>query len=35
MGMSKLQQIVALFQKESKGEVPMAIIQNGTLPTEK
>ncbi len=35
MGMSKLAQIVALFQKESKGEIPVAIIQNGTLPTEK
>jgi uroporphyrin-III C-methyltransferase len=35
MGMSKLAQIVALFQKESKGEIPVAIIQNGTMPTEK
>lgn len=35
MGMSKLSQIVALFQKESKGETPIAIIQNGTTPDEK
>jgi uroporphyrin-III C-methyltransferase len=35
MGMSKLEQIVALFQKESKGETPVAIIQNGTTPQEK
>ena len=35
MGMSKLAQIVALFQKESKGETPIAIIQNGTTPEEK
>lgn len=35
MGMSKLEQIVALFQKESKGETAIAIIQNGTLTNEK
>jgi uroporphyrin-III C-methyltransferase len=35
MGMSKLDQIVTLFQKESKGEMPVAIIQNGTTPQEK
>jgi uroporphyrin-III C-methyltransferase len=35
MGMSKLAEIVALFQKESKGEMPVAIIQNGTTPQEK
>jgi len=35
MGMSKLQQIVSLFQKESKGETPVAVIQNGTMPNEK
>lgn len=34
MGMSKLSQIVALFQQESKGETPVAIIQNGTTPDE-
>ena len=35
MGMSKLSQIVTLFQKESKGETSIAIIQNGTTPYEK
>ena len=35
MGMSKLNQIVALFQNQSKGKTPVAIIQNGTLPNEK
>lgn len=35
MGMSKLAQIVSLFQNESKGEMPIAIIQNGTMPNEK
>jgi uroporphyrin-III C-methyltransferase len=35
MGMSKLSQIVGLFQKESKGETPIAIIQNGTTSNEK
>jgi len=35
MGMSKLEEIVGLFQKESKGEMPVAIIQNGTTPEEK
>lgn len=35
MGMGKLAQIVDLFQKYGKGESPIAIIQNGTLPTEK
>ena len=35
MGMSKLAQIVSLFQKETKGETPIAIIQNGTLSSEK
>ena len=35
MGMSKLDQIVAIFQKESKGGTPVAIIQNGTTPEEK
>nr|WP_315198505.1 uroporphyrinogen-III C-methyltransferase [uncultured Flavobacterium sp.] len=35
MGMSKLSQIVALFQKESKGAIPVAIIQNGTTVNEK
>lgn len=35
MGMNKLSEIVALFQNESKGETPVAIIQNGTTPNEK
>ncbi|CAM4068351.1 uroporphyrinogen-III C-methyltransferase [Flavobacterium sinopsychrotolerans] len=35
MGMSKLSQIIDLFQKESKGETPVAIIQNGTTAQEK
>ncbi|MNP94509.1 Siroheme synthase [compost metagenome] len=35
MGMSKLSQIVTLFQKESKGETPVAIIQNGTTVNER
>lgn len=35
MGMSKLSQIIELFQKESKGETPVAIIQNGTTIQEK
>jgi uroporphyrin-III C-methyltransferase len=35
MGMSKLDQIVSIFQNESKGETPVAIIQNGTTPQEK
>ncbi|MEQ6123488.1 uroporphyrinogen-III C-methyltransferase [Pseudotenacibaculum sp. MALMAid0570] len=35
MGMSKLSKIINLFQQEGKGEVPIAIIQNGTLPNEK
>ena len=35
MGMSKLEEIVAIFQSESKGETSVAIIQNGTTPEEK
>ena len=35
MGMSKLSQIVSLFQQESQGETAIAIIQNGTTPQEK
>ena len=35
MGISKLTQIIDLFQKESKGETPVAIIQNGTTAQEK
>lgn len=35
MGMHKLPQIVDLFQKEDKGDLPVAIIQNGTTNDEK
>ncbi len=35
MGMGKLKEIVRCFQNEGKGKIPAAIIQNGTLPTEK
>ena len=35
MGMSKLSQIVTLFQNEDKGKNPVAIIQNGTMTNEK
>lgn len=35
MGMSKLSKIVKHFQDVGKGETPVAIIQNGTLPNEK
>lgn len=35
MGMSKLEEIVAIFQKENKGETPIAIIQNGTTANQK
>ncbi len=35
MGMSKLGEIVQLFQKEGKGELPVAIIQEGTTGNEK
>lgn len=35
MGMSKLSQIVELFNKEGKSETPIAILQNGTRADEK
>ncbi len=35
MGMSKLAAIAALFQKEGKSEMPIAIIQNGTRKDER
>ncbi|RUT71052.1 uroporphyrinogen-III C-methyltransferase [Flavobacterium cupreum] len=35
MGMHKLPQIINLFQKENKGNLPVAIIQNGTTAEEK
>jgi uroporphyrin-III C-methyltransferase len=35
MGLKKLGEIVALFEKYGKGDTPIAIIQNGTLPSQK
>ncbi|MBA6155810.1 uroporphyrinogen-III C-methyltransferase [Tenacibaculum sp. S7007] len=35
MGMGKLAEIVSLFKKEEKGDLPVAIIQNGTTIHEK
>jgi len=35
MGMSKLPDIVALFEKEHKADLPVAVIQNGTRTNEK
>ncbi len=35
MGMGKLSQITSLFEQEGKGDVPVAIIQEGTTPQEK
>lgn len=35
MGMSKIEEIQSVFQKENKGDTPVAIIQNGTTPQEK
>ena len=35
MGMSKLSEIVAIFKKYGKTEIPTAIIQNGTTKNEK
>ncbi len=35
MGMSKLNEIVTLFKKFKKGNIPAAIIQNGTTKNEK
>ena len=35
MGFSKLKEIVALFQSHGKGDLPIALIQNGSLPNEK
>ena len=34
MGMGKLSQITSLFEQEGKGDVPVAIIQEGTTPQE-
>ncbi len=35
MGLRKLAEIMAVFQKLGKGELPVAVIQNGTLPSQK
>lgn len=35
MGYAKILQIVNLYQEEGKGDVPIAVIQNGSLPTER
>lgn len=35
MGLNKLSQIVEVFKKEDKHDTAVAIIQNGSLPTEK
>lgn len=35
MGLKKLGEIMALFQSYGKGDLPVAVIQNGTLPTQK
>ena len=35
MGMHKLPEIVELFQQQNKGDLPVAIIQNGTTEEEK
>jgi len=35
MGLNKIQEIMEQFQSHGKNETPVAIIQNGTLPTQK
>jgi len=35
MGYSKLQQILSLYQENGKGNLPIALIQNGSLPNER
>lgn len=35
MGMKKLPEIVSIFQEKRKGDLPVAIIQNGSMPDEK
>lgn len=35
MGMRKLAEIMAVFQGLGKGDLPVAVIQNGTLPAQK
>lgn len=34
MGLNKLAEIVRVYQHEGKGELPVAVIQNGSLPDE-
>jgi uroporphyrin-III C-methyltransferase len=34
MGLNKLHEIAEVFQKYHKGSTPVAVIQNGSLPTE-
>jgi uroporphyrin-III C-methyltransferase len=35
MGLKKIKEIMALFENVGKGETPVAVIQNGTLPAQK
>ncbi|WP_270087028.1 uroporphyrinogen-III C-methyltransferase [Sphingobacterium sp. SYP-B4668] len=35
MGYGKLREIVALYQQNNRGNLPIALIQNGSLPNEK
>jgi uroporphyrin-III C-methyltransferase len=35
MGMRKLPEIMSVFERLGKGDTPVAVIQNGTLPTQK
>lgn len=35
MGYSKLQQIIGLYKSNNKGDIPIALIQNGSLENEK
>ncbi|MDQ3110895.1 MAG: uroporphyrinogen-III C-methyltransferase [Bacteroidota bacterium] len=34
MGLGKLKEIVAIYQSFNRGHIPVAVIQNGSLPTE-
>lgn len=35
MGMTKLKEITEVYKKEGRGDIPVAVIQNGSLPEEK
>ena len=35
MGLRKIKQITALFQQAGKGQTPVMVVQNGSLPTER